>query len=413
MKVDDRDTGRPAAAPTFCSLRNHQPACYQVSIMNPRSMSKWITIIGVAAAMFFWAAVAGRSVWEGSTFDFIQIYTGASAIWEGTPQRLYDLAWHLQRQEGLMHRKLPMVWPYMRPAFFAALFSPLGALSLQAAFAVWLVLQFAVLFACWAWAARRRSPDVLLLCALFLPSILGILQGQDCALVLGLLVAGYSLAERGEDRLAGVCFALTLFKFHLVLLVPVALLLHRRWRAIISYCATAAVLAAVSMLVASPRQYLEVLMADRMLAQPPQYMINVYAIAANLGLAATGWRLALGLGAAALAVRAAWNTSFRACLSAAVVASLVLTPHVYMYDSTLLFLPIVLSLEFGPAALHRVALLLFTPLPYLASLGDPPWSIIPPVIILLFMAALAWKPERPLPGKTGNVPADAAALPKT
>ena len=53
-------------------------------------------------------------------------------------------------------------------------------------------------------------------------------------------IASYELASRNRLVLSGLVLALALMKFHLILLVPVAMLMRRAWKMLAGFCAGAA-----------------------------------------------------------------------------------------------------------------------------------------------------------------------------
>ena len=67
-----------------------------------------------------------------------------------------------------------------------------------------------------------------------------------------------------------------------------------------------------------------------------------------------------------------------------------MAPHGYAYDAAILLLPIWMLLFVSEKRLSRVAaLLLVTPLPFFTLMAGPPWSVLPAVLVILLLIALA------------------------
>ena len=181
----------------------------------------WTSFAAAAIGVAFYVAVSSLMLPYARQHDFQSFYTGAALVRDGHAAQLYD--YDLQTRYGTTS-------PYIRPPFYALPLTPLALLSLENAFAVWIAVQIGALLAVWWWAYRRFGADALVFAALFHPVLAGIANGQDCAILLLILLGAFWAAERGQDRLAGVLLGLALFKFHLLLLLPAAMLVRRRWR---------------------------------------------------------------------------------------------------------------------------------------------------------------------------------------
>ena len=84
--------------------------------------------------------------------DFLSTYTAARMASKGEYARLHDPKLILERLKETDPDTLPL--PVVRPQFYAFLVSPLARFSLRDAFWIWLGIQIATLFACWAWAVK-------------------------------------------------------------------------------------------------------------------------------------------------------------------------------------------------------------------------------------------------------------------
>ena len=78
-------------------------------------------------------------------------------------RELYDIDTQLSRERELLG-EVPELVPFVRPHFYALLLAPPSLLPYKAAFWFWVVLQVALLVACWVWARGRFGPDALIFC---------------------------------------------------------------------------------------------------------------------------------------------------------------------------------------------------------------------------------------------------------
>jgi alpha-1,2-mannosyltransferase len=293
----------------------------------------------------------------------------------------------------------------VRPPFYALFLMPLAWLPFGPAFWVWLATQAAVLAGTWAWAFRRWGTDALILGSMYLPTALGIAHGQDCVLVLTIVLGVYGLANRGQHFLSGVILGAGLIKFHLFLLWPIMLLMQRRWKMLAGACAAVAVEMSVWLALAGPdgiAKYVALLrMTDlRHLSPSPGLMINVRGLTSNLGtdnIAVIGVLTAVAVMLTALAC---WRAPLWRSIAAASAGSLLVAPHVYGYDAGLLLVSLWLAVfESGAQHASRLARItatvLLTPIPLMLGMAKSPWAAATPLALLAFLASLAWM--TPLP----------------
>ena len=154
----------------------------------------------VGIVCLFWAVTGIGPLQTAYHHDFLNLYTGSSLAREGRFTELYDINTQLSRERELLGEVAELV-PFVRPHFYALLLAPLSLLPYDAAFWFWIVLQTALLVACWVWARRRFGPDALIFCCLYFPTVGGILVGQDCIFLTVILIVASVFAERWEGLL--------------------------------------------------------------------------------------------------------------------------------------------------------------------------------------------------------------------
>lgn len=349
----------------------------------------------VAVFVLFWVAIGSMVSPQARNHDFLNLYTGASLALDGHFSRLHDIEVQLGRERSIVPGT-PVLVPYVRPHFHAALLAPLALMPFATAFWVWLGLQAAVYAGAAWWAQRRFGGETLVWWSLFLPGAIGIAHGQDSALMLAVLTAGFALSERGRPVAAGLVWSLLLMKFHLCLGLAVALLAGRMWRQAGGFAAGGLALSTASLAlggVAGAQSYIAMLTNPNLerLSPAPQKMVNLQGLAANLGFEG-GWILALGAAAGmALLLLAAWKSPPRLALAAGAVGGLLAVPHVYLYDLTWLFLPLILLMdEFRTGPVRWLAALMLAPAATFLVLFEPPWCVAGAAVLACLLASLAW-----------------------
>lgn len=119
-------------------------------------------------------------------------------------------------------------------------------------------------------------------------------------------------------------------------------------------------------------------------------MISFQGLTENLGIdspVATG---AIILAIFSIFVFAVYNAHLWKMFAVTAVASLLVVPHVYGYDATLLLLPFLLTIFYSrlPAA-KIAATLLCTPLPFGFALAGKPYAIVSLASLLILLVLLA------------------------
>jgi hypothetical protein len=350
-----------------------------------------LTVVAFACYLYAGALTVPQT-WK---HDFLGFYTASYFARHGQLDRLYDPAALAQFQETIAPENSYVI-PFSRPRFYAQVLSPLSLLPYRTAFAAWVSCQAALLLGCWAWFAARFGPDALIMAAFFFPAGIGIAHGQDAVVLLVLAIASYAAFEGKNQALAGMLIGCMLFKFHLILLLPVAMLVQRRWKMLQGFALAAASLAAVELWIGGGSgiaDYAHFLMRRDIPGLNPgeQMMVNIHSLLINLGMDTAGGRLTLSLIAIVL-VMAGMNTAewWRATASAG-LGSAVLLPHTYQYDLTWTLLPLLCIAFLSTDKPVRVSILpLLTPFPYLLNLAGMPWSGATSLCLLLVLGANAW-----------------------
>jgi hypothetical protein len=290
----------------------------------------WAALCCVGFAILLVPAITAL----GGGWDFLPIYTAGRLA--GTPD-LYSPAAVQRTEVAAAHLTGPSLL-FTRLPFVAALAWPMARLPYDAAHTVWMALRLLAVFGfivLWPHSPRHVTA---LACAWFVPLAGAIANGQDSPF----LLLWIALAERWRDRrpfAAGLVLSLCLAKFHLFLLLPAFLWIHRR-RILPGFLAGCATLALISFAVAGlswPFAYLAVL-------RLPQINPGVHAMPNLHGLQLpVPFEIALSLAVLVIVAVAIRLLAERLALAIALAAGILLSYHAYLADLTLL-LPALLAL---------------------------------------------------------------------
>jgi hypothetical protein len=187
--------------------------------------------------------------------DFTIYYTAGTIVRQGLGRQLYDDQTQFRVQQDFAKevsiRQGPL--PFNHPAFEALLFAPFTYFPYPAAFALWDLVNLAMLAAL-PFLLRPHLPRLqsyswrlwmLTMLASF-PIFFALLQGQDAILLLFLYALAFVCLKTNHDARAGCWLALGLFKFHLVVPLVFLLLAQGRKKVLYGFGALAGVLAIVS-----------------------------------------------------------------------------------------------------------------------------------------------------------------------
>ncbi len=356
----------------------------------------WVVVL---AFSMVWISMGSLITPGAKKHDFLNLYTGALLALDGKFAVMHDVDVQLQRERQFVPSTDALV-PFVRPSFYALLLAPLALIQYATAFWVWIVLQSALLLACWAWGYRRFGANALVFAAFSLPGPLGIASGQDCVILLAIFMIAFALMERDKAGLSGAVLALMLIKFHLILLWPVALVVQRRWKILGGFCAAAAAEACLSLALGGmegARNYIALLRNKSLdhLSPSKELMISFQGLTQNLGIDSPIATAAIILAIFLIFVFAVYKAPLWKMFAVTAVASLLIAPHVYGYDATLLLLPFLLTIFHAQLPGAKIAAtLLCTPLTFGFALAGKPYAIVSSASMVIFLVLLACDRDR-------------------
>jgi len=220
-------------------------------------------------------------------FDFINYWSSSALAWQGLAAEIYDWDRYHKFVESIAGAPLKLFHYSYSPAVLI-LTLPFAALPYLPALAVWLASSWYAFYR----ALRLALPgDAGVLLALAAPAVfLNTLGGQNGFWTAAFMGGGLCLLQRAPV-FAGILFGLLLYKPHLAVLIPVALIAGRQWRAFAAAAATVVFLLAASVLAFGPElwaAYFDRVAALRVLVLENGYgtahwMISIFVAARTLG----------------------------------------------------------------------------------------------------------------------------------
>jgi hypothetical protein len=341
--------------------------------------------------------VRSNSGHAGGILDYVAFHAAARLVWEGEGDRIYDLEVVGEVETETLNKPIHGQWvlPYLNPPFVALALAPLGGLDLSL-FLLALVALNLVLFLLTAVLVERMlalhnrrerifywllSLSAYPVCALFLQ--------QQFTLWVCLAWVGLVWFEtRGNHSWAGASLALGLVKPQMILLPLLFLAYQRRWKTLGWFTAVAVPLVVASIAVVGldgvldyPRFLLASttwegngvnarqmygwngLVADITGDPSPAKPVLIALALLTLAVVAWSWR----------ANRSTQLEQLPGVMALALMGTILVNPHLYLYDMTLASL----ALAFALVQAKRQS----------GSLGH--WPLV---------AVVLWVSQLPLPG---------------
>jgi Glycosyltransferase family 87 len=275
--------------------------------------------------------------------DFVSYWAGAELAIDGNPAGAYDLEVHRAVELGAI--PLRGALPFAYPPCFLLLLAPFGLLSYPVAAFDWVLLTFAAYCA----ALRRWAPAMPWLALSFPPLLVNVITGQAGFLVAALFIGGMILLPK-RPLAAGLLLGLLVVKPQLGLVLPVALVAGREWRAIAGGAASSIGLVLLSIAIFGWTAYEAWLGNAELIASIAgeglagwHRMASVYGALRQTGLGSgAAWAIhaAVALAAAGAAGLVWYRKADRGARAGALAAATALaSPYLFVYDTLILVVP--------------------------------------------------------------------------
>jgi hypothetical protein len=282
-------------------------------------------------------------------YDFITFWAGSWVSRNDSPAAVFDPAMITAAERiAVPASEKVFLWHY--PPTFLLLVTPLSLLPYVAAYLLWVTLSFAA----YALVIRKIAPQpqTLLLLAAFPGAFLNFAHGQNGFIIAALLGGALMTLER-KPVLAGILIGLMSIKPHFGVLLPLALMCGRHWRAFAAAAITTIAFAALSVLFLGIEPWIafwnnlpvaRAVFEDGLIRWSK--LPSLYAALRLAGVGLTGAYVAHGLLALSVAASVAWVWWRKAPLAlrgaALATGILLVTPYLFDYDYALLAVPIAL-----------------------------------------------------------------------
>jgi hypothetical protein len=341
----------------------------------------------------------GLDVWSRPEPIGIDFHTYLAAAVVGLHQgwpHIYDQALVAAAQLQLVPIQLSQ--PFLSPPTVAWLAAPLTLFPYPVAFGVWAALTFLAFAVALAWAgvSSGTSRWIAVLGALTPWWVVhAVALGQVVPLVAVGVVLGWRLLRDKRDIAAGVALSLIFLKPNTAVLVPLALLLARRYRAVASWLAVGVILALIGVLLLGNEGLSAYLNQLRAPLPGGADSLTIQGAVGATGAVALALRVVIVGAALAAAFRLRQSPGL--VISAAIVGSLLVSPYLHASDLCLLSAAAWMVWEDRPAWAWRVPIavgwILVSPFLYLEGLSPDlhrlPWL---ELALLVALVVVAWLP---------------------
>jgi len=331
--------------------------------MEPEgSKIDWPRAVVVVAAVFavvLWGGWLLSTARTGFTedadipiaFEYAMFHGGASMIRDGSGAEVYDLDLYREvMSEVVDEDRSDEVDAYLLAPFFAAALTPLTYLPYRTAWLIWTMLGVAALYAGFVLLRARPLPALTVSLA-FAPVFWTLRTGQASWLAYLLMAGSYRALDQGSPVVAGFIAGGLVYKPQMALGLGVWWLIDRRyWKTLASMALSGLVLVAVSWVIAPGwlLPYLDVLRSATGWFSNPGFLTNAYSPArvgtallpAVSGASSVFLLIAWGVGIWAFVVfKRRHEDEWKLLFAAAVVLGVWMTPHLLVYDWTVLLVP--------------------------------------------------------------------------
>ncbi|MEX4005358.1 glycosyltransferase family 87 protein [Paraburkholderia sp. EG285A] len=330
------------------SMRNHAPRACQGRSHWLSGTRLWIYPLAV---LIYFAGVAlayGYHVWwlkdprmAPLAVDFLPFWSASHLALQGHAADAYNLAVLTPIEQRAAGRSIGTL-PWLYPPTFLLFVYPLALLPFTLSAPLFLFGTLAL----FAKVVKTIAPHphTALIALAFPGSALVLAAGQNGLLTASLMGLGLALLRR-RPILAGLCFALVAMKPQLCVLIPLALLVSRSWRALGAMMVGVAISLTLSVLAFGSDTLAAFLhnmaLANSYVESGRALMFRVPTLFAAFKLlhapiVVAGAAQAISALCAAAAVCYAWSRPSAYGLRAAVLvcASLLVSPYLYDYDLT-------------------------------------------------------------------------------
>jgi hypothetical protein len=293
------------------------------------------TIVAISIPVAVWVYHS-----RGPGVDFVSFWAAGRLALSGEPALAYDIEVHRAFELTVTKLRGLMTFPYPPP--FLLLVSIFAVLPFWLAYVPWIIGTVAL------YVASTRALVAPRFALAHPAALVNTIIGQNGFLTTGIFVSGVSLVV-ARPLLGGIVLGLLVVKPQLAVLVPVALLASRNWRAIGGAALSSFLLLAMAAAVfglETYRAFLEMAQQQGAFLSTREWdwgeQASVFAFARYFGIdrsAAFALQAAVALAAAAVTWRV-WALGHERRAEVLAAATLLVPPYLFAYDSLMLIVPL-------------------------------------------------------------------------
>jgi len=287
--------------------------------------------------------------------DFVHFYTLGHLVHSHQIAAMSDMVANHRTQTALVPASAPDLYPTVYPPQVAVLFAPVNGWSFQRALLVWSMINIAlyalIVWSAWA-AVKARLPDrvmVFAAVAAFAPFWNVVLYGQITMLILAAFWAGWLALERRQHLLAGIAFGLLAIKPQFGIPLAVVVLARREWAMLAGACLSVLAQLGAAWLVLGWEalegfaRTVPITLGHIDMMESKPFLSHSLRSLTRLAPNWIGIPLWLGLVTVVLWYTArVWRSeaSIRIRVGTVILASVLVNPHLIIYDAAVLVLPL-------------------------------------------------------------------------
>jgi arabinofuranan 3-O-arabinosyltransferase len=291
--------------------------------------------------------------------DFVDVWAAGRLALAGHAAMAYDWPTHKLAEDSALGHGFDGYYGWHYPPTFLFVAAALASLPYAVGYLVWTFGTFPLYLT--AIRAIINNRVAYLLAAAFPPVLANFFVGQNGFFSAALFGGTLILIEQRRSLLAGVLLGLLTYKPHLGLLFPIALVASGQWRVFVTAGIVAALLAATSWLVFGGDAWLAFVghigqSSQAVFAEGKadwSKLQTAFGLVRSLGgseMLAWAVQAVVAL-IAAVAIALLWRSHAPYEIKAAALgtAAMLATPYLYLYDLTVLGVPIAYLLRLGRA----------------------------------------------------------------
>ena len=277
--------------------------------------------------------------------DFVAFYSASKLALNGDPAGIYSISKLHVIEKTVVGADIG-IWAWNYPPTFLVMALPLALFPYGISFVLW---SFPALYG-YLWMMRRMAPHPLTpwLFLAFPPAVNNLFYGQN-GFFSTLLLGGGLLLMDHRPFIGGLLFGLLSYKPQLAILIPVALLAGRNWRAFFGAAVSSMSLILISLIVfgfSTWKAFLDnipfatnLLNCDNFWDKMPTIFAATRQIGADLVVAEV-IQIAVSLIATVIVAWIWWKgASLTLRGSSLILATFLTTPYAFVYDLSLIAIP--------------------------------------------------------------------------